>query len=244
MSKVTFRPFERADIPALTELTKYVFEGNDYLANQAEELLADPSIVFNVVQTPACAFAGVTLTQLIDNKKTAFLFGIRIASALRGQKLGLAALRLQTQRAWEMGVERIRWTRNGSDPATGRMAEDGGYKELMRHGLIRIQKDLSGFFTTLKTLPVTKHVLREMSVAELQTVWQNCSEAEREELCHCQTVILPAWKLALVAHLGPGYRVMGEFSETGQLLAFSVRGEGRNSALGTLRSLYLSGSSR
>lgn len=137
------RPSDRAD---LTEISRHVWEGHDYLPLVAEEWLKDKNCHFYGVVADDHVVAVGNL-HLLENGRTGWMEGLRVHPDYRGKGYANEITRYLVRKGEDLGVRRLRYTTSDENTASLKLAKMAGFSRLLEMAVL--------WSTNLKTaLPV------------------------------------------------------------------------------------------
>jgi N-acetylglutamate synthase-like GNAT family acetyltransferase len=126
------RPSDRVDI---TEISRHVWEGRDYLPGVAEEWLKDKNCYFYGVVCDGHVVAVGNL-RLLENGRTGWMEGLRVHPDCRGKGYANEITRYLVRKAEELGVRRLRYTTGDENVASLKLADMAGFSRLLEMSVL------------------------------------------------------------------------------------------------------------
>lgn len=145
------RPSDRADI---TEISRHVWEGHDYLPSVAEEWLKDKNCHFYGVVADDHVVAVGNL-HLLENGRTGWMEGLRVLPDYRGKGYANEMTRYLVRKAEDLGVRRLRYTTSDENAASLKLAKMAGFSRLLEMAVLwstnpKIAPPVKGYYAIEK----------------------------------------------------------------------------------------------
>lgn len=145
------RPSDRADI---TEISRHVWEGHDYLPSVAEEWLKDKNCHFYGVVADDHVVAVGNL-HLLENGRTGWMEGLRVHPDYRGKGYANEMTRYLVRKAEDLGVRRLRYTTSDENAASLKLAKMAGFSRLLEMAVLwstnpKIAPPVKGYYAIEK----------------------------------------------------------------------------------------------
>lgn len=140
-ANLSIRPARLSDRERVVEMTRDVWEGNDYIpfiwdtwATQAHGVVLVAEMSGRIVGLQ---------NQYLQNSRLAWIEGIRVDSALRGRGIAKSLLRAGIRWATWHGCDLCRLTTASENPASNRLAEEAGFRRLTSFDALQSEPDPS-----------------------------------------------------------------------------------------------------
>jgi ribosomal protein S18 acetylase RimI-like enzyme len=115
-----------SDIGGILEISRYIWDGYDYLPSVIEEWLKDPGSCVYGVEADEKLVAIANL-RLVDGGRTGWMEGLRVHPDFRGKGYAHVLTRELMEKAKGLGVERLRYTTSTENEASLKLAEKYGF---------------------------------------------------------------------------------------------------------------------
>lgn len=125
---VTIRKLLRSDLDDIAEISRHIWEGNDYLPSVVDDWLKDPNCHFYGVEENGHVVSVGNL-RLLEDGRTGWMEGLRVHPEHRGKGFANEITTYLTKKAERLGVERIRYTTSDRNEASLKLAKMAGLSE-------------------------------------------------------------------------------------------------------------------
>jgi GNAT superfamily N-acetyltransferase len=115
-----------SDREGVLEISRRIWDGYDYLPSVIDEWLKDPSSYIYGVEVDERLVAIANL-RLVDGGHTGWMEGLRVHPDYRGKGYAHVLTRELTEKAEELGVEKLRYTTSTRNEASLKLAEKYGF---------------------------------------------------------------------------------------------------------------------
>jgi N-acetylglutamate synthase-like GNAT family acetyltransferase len=149
MSKI--RRMRESDLHDVEEISRHIWEGNDYVPMVFDEWLKDAKSRFFGVETDGRIVAVGNL-RLIENKRTGWMEGLRVHPEYRGRGFANEITQHLVREAERLGLQRLRYTTSDENIASLKLAKEAGFSELMKMAVFWV--------TNATTMPQTQAYLQ------------------------------------------------------------------------------------
>ena len=112
------------------EISRHVWEGNDYLPSVFESWLNDENSHFHCVEADGRVVAVANL-RLLEGGRTGWMEGLRVHPDYRGKGYANEMTHFLVRKAEDLGVERLRYTTGDNNAASLRLASMAGFQRLL-----------------------------------------------------------------------------------------------------------------
>jgi N-acetylglutamate synthase-like GNAT family acetyltransferase len=127
---VSVRKVSTSDHNDILEISRHIWEGNDYLPTVIDEWLSDQNSHTYGVEADSHLVALANL-RLIENGRTGWMEGLRVHPDYRGKGFADILTKHLLKKAEKLGVERLRHTTSTQNHASMRLAEKYGFVKIL-----------------------------------------------------------------------------------------------------------------
>ena len=151
------RKLIETDREDISEISRHVWDGNDYLPAVAEEWLKDPKCHFFGVEVDGHIVAVGNL-RLIEDGQTGWMEGLRVHPEFRGKGFANEITQHLVTEAEHLGVRCLRYTTADENIASLKLAKMAGFSRLLTMTVLWIinlttSPQIKGYTTIEKTSP-------------------------------------------------------------------------------------------
>lgn len=123
------RPLRRNDVPAIVEMTKNVWGGNDYVPVALQQWMRDSSSHSYVIKRKG-EVVSVANLRMMDAHRTAWMEGIRVHPDVRSEGLGHRLTEYMIDQAKAMNAKRVRLITAYRNEGAVKLATSAGLKPI------------------------------------------------------------------------------------------------------------------
>ena len=127
---VKIRKLRSSDRSDVMEISRYVWEGHDYLPGVFESWLNDANSHFYGVEVDGRVVAVANL-RLLEGGRTGWMEGLRVHPDHRGKGYANEMTHFLVRKAEDLGVERLRYTTGDNNAASLKLASMAGFQRLL-----------------------------------------------------------------------------------------------------------------
>ena len=128
---VTIRKLLSSDRDDIAEISRHIWEGNDYLLSVVDDWFKDRNCHFYGVEENGHVVAVGNL-RLLEDGRTGWMEGLRVHPEHRGKGFANEITVYLTKEAERLGVERIRYTTSDRNEASLKLAKMAGLSEISK----------------------------------------------------------------------------------------------------------------
>lgn len=160
---VKIRKLRQSDRADITEISRHVWEGHDYLPSVAEEWLKDKTCHFYGIVADDHVVAVGNL-HLLERGRTGWMEGLRVHPDYRGKGYANEITRYLVRKAEDLGVRRLRYTTSDENAASLNLAKMAGFSRLLEMAVLwstnpKTAPPAKGYYPTEKTTPARTYEL-------------------------------------------------------------------------------------
>lgn len=123
-----------SDLKDILEISRHVWEGQDYLPKVIEKWLKDPNSYTYGIEVDG-HLVSLDNLRLIEDGRTGWLEGLRVHPDYRGRGLAKKLTEHMMREAQRLKVQRMRYTTGTDNTASLKLAERGGFVQLLEMGV-------------------------------------------------------------------------------------------------------------
>lgn len=127
----TIRKLLSSDRDDIAEISRHIWEGNDYLLSVVDDWFKDRNCHFYGVEENGHIVAVGNL-RLLEDGQTGWMEGLRVHPEHRGKGFANEITRYLTKEAEHLGVKRIRYTTSDRNEASLKLAKMSGLSEISK----------------------------------------------------------------------------------------------------------------
>jgi len=128
------RKVETSDLEDILEISRHVWEGQDYLPKVIEKWLKDPNSYTYGIEVDG-HLVSLDNLRLVEKGRTGWLEGLRVHPDYRGKGLAKKLTEYMIREAQRLKVQRIRYTTAVDNLASLKIAEKAGFIQLLEMGV-------------------------------------------------------------------------------------------------------------